>query len=123
MNVDLGALQITTFHSFCAKVLRNEASYLRLSRSFTIYDTSETKSVVKAILAGHGISQKEVSPFEVMYFIDHLKNIGHQNDQPLPEELAGEELFFQFYKEYESEVARANAVDFGGLITGVITLF
>ena len=67
--------------------------------------------------------KKEVSPFEVMYFIDHLKNIGHQNDQPLPEELAGEELFFQFYKEYESEVARANAVDFGGPITGVITLF
>ena len=39
------------------------------------------------------------------------------------EELAGEELFYQFYKEYESEVARANAVDFGGLITGVLQLF
>ena len=36
---DIGALQITTFHSFCARVLRSEASYLGLSRNFTIYDT------------------------------------------------------------------------------------
>ncbi len=49
-NIDFGAIQVTTFHSFCARVLRNEAQYLGLSRNFTIYDTSESKSIVKSIL-------------------------------------------------------------------------
>ena len=37
-SVDLNYLQVTTFHSFCARVLRREASYIGLSKSFTIYD-------------------------------------------------------------------------------------
>src|SRR5690606_7509012 len=74
---DLGSLQITTFHAFCAKVLRTEAQYLGLSRNFTIYDQSESKSVVKTILGQRGISLKEINPSEVQYYIDALKNAGH----------------------------------------------
>ena len=69
VSSDIGALQITTFHSFCARVLRSEANHIGLSKNFTIYDTSEAKTVVKGILNRHGISQKDVSPFEVLYFI------------------------------------------------------
>ena len=36
-DLDMGAIQITTFHSFCSRVLRNEAQYLGLSRNFTIF--------------------------------------------------------------------------------------
>ena len=36
---DLGALQITTFHAFCSRLLRQESQYLGLSKNFTIYDT------------------------------------------------------------------------------------
>ena len=56
---DIGTFQITTFHAFCAKVLRYEAQYLGLSRSFTIYDDGESLSVIKSIMARHGISQKD----------------------------------------------------------------
>ena len=52
-NLDLGALQVTTFHSFCAKVLRTEANYLGLSRNFTIYDQTESKAVIKNIIANY----------------------------------------------------------------------
>ena len=55
---DLGAIQVTTFHAFCSRVLRTEAQYLGLSRNFTIYDTSESKSIAKSILGKRGISQK-----------------------------------------------------------------
>ena len=120
---DLGTLQITTFHSFCARVLRSEAPYLGLSRSFSIYDSSEQKSVAKLVLSRFGISQKEISPYEVIYFIEQLKNVGHYEGAPYPEEFEEDEQFYNFFLEYEKEVTRANAIDFGGLITATIKLF
>ncbi len=125
LDFDLGSLQVTTFHSFCAKILRSEATYLGLSRNFTIYDTSETKAVIKSILAKRGISTKELPPSEVLYFIDDLKNHGYYKDTQidLDYEVDTEDEYFEYYLEYEQELRRANAVDFGGLITGVLELF
>jgi DNA helicase-2/ATP-dependent DNA helicase PcrA len=126
VEADIGALQITTFHSFCARILRTEANYLGLSKNFTIYDTSEQKAVVKAILSRHGISTKEISPFEVMYYMDDLKNHGHYPGRDISEadyEIDESDSFFTFYQQYEAELHKANAVDFGSLITGVIQLF
>lgn len=121
---DIGALQITTFHSFCARVLRQESQFLGLSKSFTIYDTTESKSVVKSLLARRGISLKELSPFEILYFMDHLKNNGHYpGREQVNFNIDKEDPFFEYYEEYENELHRANAVDFGGLITGVLQLF
>lgn len=121
---DLGALQITTFHAFCSRVLRQESQFLGLSKNFTIYDTSESKSVVKAVLARRGITTKEISPFEVLYFMDELKNNGYytgrKKDDFVPDK---DDPFFEYYEDYESELHRANAVDFGGLITGTLKLF
>lgn len=124
VNDDLGSLQITTFHSFCSRVLRQESQFLGLSKSFTIYDTSESKSVIKTLLARRGISTKELSPFEIMYFMDHLKNNGHYPGRTNTDfEPDRDDPFFEYYEDYESELHRANAVDFGGLITGILKLF
>ncbi|WP_127715108.1 ATP-dependent helicase [Halobacteriovorax sp. HLS] len=126
VQADIGALQITTFHSFCARILRTEANYLGLSKNFTIYDTSEQKAVVKAILGRHGISTKELSPFEILYYMDDLKNHGHYNGRDLSEadyEIDESHSFYTYYQQYEAELHKANAVDFGSLITGVIQLF
>ncbi|MBC77446.1 MAG: hypothetical protein CME64_15690 [Halobacteriovoraceae bacterium] len=123
---DMGALQITTFHAFCSRVLRMEAQYLGLSRNFTIYDSSEQKSVIKAILGKRGISQKEIHPSEVQYFIEDAKNAGHYvgaKEDPLLDEVDKDDLFYDFFVEYEAELHKSNAVDFGGLITGVLNLF
>lgn len=125
-QLDFGVLQITTFHAFCARLLRSEAQFLGLSRNFTIYDTSETKSIIKAILGKRGINQKEIHPNEVSYFIDGVKNSGHYigcTDQEVLDEIDQDDLFFDFYQDYEAELHKSNAVDFGGLITGVINLF
>ncbi|MFZ8933139.1 MAG: ATP-dependent helicase [Bacteriovoracaceae bacterium] len=125
LDLDLGSLQVTTFHSFCAKLLRSEANYLGLSRNFTIYDTSETKAVIKSLLAKRGISSKELPPSEVLYYIDDLKNNGYYKDSnmELDYEVDTEDEYYEYYLEYEQELRRANAVDFGGLITGVLELF
>lgn len=123
VNVDIRSLQVTTFHSFCSWVLRSEANYLGLSRSFTIYDESESKAVVKALLGRRGISTKEISPYDILSFIDHAKNQGHylgRIDTPGVNLL---DDFYSYFEEYERELHKSNAVDFGGLITGVLQLF
>jgi len=124
VNEDLGALQITTFHAFCSRVLRQESQYLGLSKNFTIYDTSESKSIVKALLSRRGISTKEQSPFEILYFMDNLKNNGYYSGRKSEAfQPDRDDPFFEYYTEYEQELHRANAVDFGGLITGILKLF
>ncbi|MBF0299803.1 MAG: UvrD-helicase domain-containing protein [Oligoflexia bacterium] len=127
-------LNVTTFHSFCAFVLRSEHSYLGLGRNFTIYDESESKAVAQAVLAKKGISPKEILPSEILYFIEEAKNMGyylgrdtskiswHQHKEKRFRPIEEDE-FFHFFSEYESELHRSNAVDFGGLITGVLKLF
>lgn len=123
VECDIGSLQITTFHSFCAKVLRSEATYLGLSRSFTIYDDSESKAIVKLLLDRRGISPKEVNPYDILHYIDHYKNNGYYVGRASENAPKSVDEFYEYFEEYESELARANAIDFGGLITAVIQLF
>ncbi len=125
VDLDIGSLSITTFHSFCVRVLRSEITYLGLSKNFTIYDEAESRAVIKSVLTRRGINLKEISPYEVLYFIDNLKNHGHYVDKSPPYEYEVEEdhEFYPYYLEYEAELYKANALDFGGLICGVIQLF
>jgi DNA helicase-2/ATP-dependent DNA helicase PcrA len=125
------SFQITTFHSFCARVLRKEFSSIGLSRNFSIYDDAESNSVIKSLLARRNISQKEVAPSEVKYFINYLKNNGifegceQYKDYYNKDDWTFEksELFYQLFIEYERELHQSNALDFGGLITSVVQLF
>ncbi len=123
-TIDIGALQITTFHAFCAKLLRSEANYLGLSRNFTIYDEGESKAIAKSLLERRGISTKEINPYEILSYIESLKNNGYYPGREMKEGGAeATDEYFGYFEEYESELHRANAVDFGGLITAVIQLF
>lgn len=125
-QINVGALQVTTFHAFCAKVLRMEATYLGLSKNFTIYDDGESQSIIKAILAKRGINQKELSPYTVAAYIDGIKNLGYYMGLPKSadvEKYAEDRRLWDIFVEYEGELHRSNAVDFGGLITGVLNLF
>ncbi len=123
--LDMGVLQITTFHSFCARLLRSEYNYLGLGKNFTIYDDGESKSIVKALLAKRGISTKEQPPYDILSYIDDLKNNGYYEGAPNRDDFDVDrsDPFYEYYLEYEMELHRSNAVDFGGLITGVLQLF
>lgn len=125
-QINVGALNVTTFHAFCAKVLRTEATYLGLSKNFTIYDDGESHSVIKAILAKRGINQKELSPYTVAAFIDGLKNLGYYVGLTKNENIQkyiDDKRLFDIFLDYEAELHRSNALDFGGLITGILNLF
>ena len=125
LGIDAGGLNITTFHAFCAKLLRMEAQYLGLSKNFTIYDDGESKAIAKAILNKYGISPKEISPYAITDYVDDLKNNAYYENCPPRDgyKIDKDDELFRYYQDYESELAKSNAVDFGGLITGVIRLF
>lgn len=123
-GLDIGALQVTTFHAFCARVLRQEADFIGLSRSFTIYDGSESKALMKQVLGRRGISPKELNPKDVLYYIEQLHHNGYwpgREDHDL--DIDESDPFYSYFLEYREELHRANATDFGGLITGVLELF
>jgi DNA helicase-2/ATP-dependent DNA helicase PcrA len=125
VTMDVGSLQITTFHAFCAKLLRSEANFLGLSRNFTIYDEGESKAIAKSLLERRGISTKEINPYDILNYIDGLKNNGYYPGRAMPDGDGADttDQYFGYFEEYESELHRANALDFGGLITAVIQLF
>jgi len=123
-GLDIGSLQVTTFHAFCARVLRQEADFIGLSRSFTIYDGSESKSLMKQVLGRKGIGPKELNPKEVLYYIEQLHHNGYwpgKENHDLDIDQA--DPFYSYFLEYTEELHRSNATDFGGLITGVLELF
>jgi DNA helicase-2/ATP-dependent DNA helicase PcrA len=125
-QINVGALQVTTFHAFCSRILRMEATYLGLSKNFTIYDDGESQSIIKGILAKRGINTKELSPYTVAAYIDGLKNrayyLGLTRNEEI-EKYAEDRRMWDIFLDYEAELHRSNAVDFGGLITGVLNLF
>ena len=119
-----GSIQVTTFHSFCARVLRSESQYLGIAGNFVIYDQSESRTVVKNVLQRYGISSKQLNPYDVMYFMEGVKNSGFYPGRESADSKVFEgHEYYSFYLEYESELSRANAVDFGGLIVSVLQLF
>jgi DNA helicase-2/ATP-dependent DNA helicase PcrA len=125
ISAPYGALQITTFHAFCAAILRQEANHIGLSKNFTIYDASESKAVAKNVLTRAGVNLKDISPYELLNFIEVIKNNGFFSRDYIFEEFQPDydDQFYPWYLDYEKELRLANAVDFGGLITGVLELF
>jgi DNA helicase-2/ATP-dependent DNA helicase PcrA len=130
------APMLSTFHSFCAFILRQEGELIGLSKNFSIYDDTDSESIIKALLNRRNISTKQLSPKMIANFIDRCKNRGlgihvaemHRHHEPLVEQFLVDSFLsrdplYSYFVEYQQELIRANAIDFGGLINAVIELF
>src|SRR5690554_7552702 len=67
-------LWMGTFHSVFARILRVEAEHLKFPSSFTIYDTADSKSLIKSILKELQITDKEYKPGLILSRISAAKN-------------------------------------------------
>ena len=127
---------LSTFHSFCAYILRQEGELIGLSKNFSIYDDGDSEAIIKALLNRRNISTKQLSPKLIANFIDRCKNRGlgihvselKRHHEPLVEQFLHDSFLsrdplYSYFTEYQQELLRANAVDFGGLINAVIELF
>jgi DNA helicase-2/ATP-dependent DNA helicase PcrA len=126
---------ISTFHSFCVRVLRRDIEQLRipstvpgqppigLTKSFVIYDESDQQQLVKAAMRRLGIDDKQTTPRSVLSHISWAKN--HMLD---PQEVylqSGDsktEKVAHIYAEYRKELRKANALDFDDLLLETVRL-
>lgn len=118
---------ISTFHSACAKWLREFAPELGFTSDFTIYDDSDQNSVIKKIMQRGNIRlDKETTAAEFRFAINHAKTLGlfpqdRENYRAAFKEFmptAGVDV----YAAYQEALALANAMDFGDLIMNMVLL-
>ena len=113
---------ISTFHSFCVRVLRRDIEALQIGgkgyrKDFVIYDEADQQNVVKAAMRRLGIDDKQLTPRNVLGRISWAKN--HMLD---PQEVYLEsadpktERVAQIYEVYRQELAKSNALDFDDLL-------
>ena len=126
---------ISTFHSFCVRLLRRDIEALRipstvpgqppigLTKSFVIYDESDQQQVVKGIMRRLGLDDKQLTPRNVLSRISWAKNhmldpqeIYLQSADPKTEKIA------HIFEEYRKELRKANAMDFDDLLLEAMRL-
>lgn len=126
---DARYLMMGTFHHVCTRLLRPNADRLGYTRDFTIYDTTDSKSVIKAICKERGMDEKIYKPGAVQSRISMLKNSGISpaqygaNQQLLREdrEVRMYELA-TVYEQYQVRLRAANAMDFDDLLINTLVL-
>jgi DNA helicase-2/ATP-dependent DNA helicase PcrA len=126
---------ISTFHSFCVRVLRRDIEALRIpstvpgqppighTKKFVIYDEADQQSVVKTVMKRMGIDDKEITPRIALGRISWAKNqmldpqeIYLQSADPKTEKIA------HIFEEYRKELRKANAFDFDDLLLEALRL-
>ena len=117
-------LWMGTFHSICAKILRESGGYLDISPSFTIFDDSDSLRLIKDVMKELNISTKNFPPRSVKNAIESAKNelVG-------PTEYRGlargyfQEIVSKIYIKYQADLHRSQALDFDDLIFQTVVLF
>jgi DNA helicase-2/ATP-dependent DNA helicase PcrA len=114
---------VMTFHSACARILRSEAPRLGYTRQFTIYDTADSRRVVKRAIDELGIDPKRFTPAALHNQISAAKN--KLRDADAYRQLVGsffEQTVADVYEVYERELHRMNAMDFDDLLVRTVNV-
>jgi DNA helicase-2/ATP-dependent DNA helicase PcrA len=117
------AMWVTTFHSACARMLRAEAERLGYSRSFTIYDESDSLRMLKRCMAELGVDPKRYPPRSLRAQISGAKN--KLVDAAVYAQAQGsvfEETAASVYELYEKRMLEANAMDFDDLLVRTVNV-
>ena len=118
------AMWVMTFHSACARLMRAEADKLGYTRTFTIYDESDSLRLVKRCAEELEIDTKRFAPRGLKRQISDAKNIGldaagyREQVQSFFEQTAAD-----VYELYEKRIHAMNAMDFDDLLLRSVNLF
>ena len=117
------AMWVMTFHAACARMLRAEAEKLGYTRQFTIYDSADSRRLVKRALDELGVDTKRYTPGAVHHQISDAKN--KLRDSETYGQLVGsyfEQTVADAYRIYEREMHRMNAMDFDDLLVNAVNV-
>ncbi|MCB9078003.1 MAG: UvrD-helicase domain-containing protein [Anaerolineaceae bacterium] len=117
------ALSVGTFHSLCARWLRQDIEALgNYDRNYVIYDTSDQQSVVKRALRDLDIDEKAWKPNPIHYAISKAKNEMLGPDR-FPTRTYQDEIIQRVYSRYQAILVQNNALDFDDLLLLTHRLF
>jgi len=116
----------STFHSACVRILRRDIDRIGFDKDFTIYDSDDSKRVIKDILKEQNLDEKTFQPRSVLSVISHSKD-----QYESPEEFAAKHQhendwkmarIARIYAAYVKKLRTANALDFDDIIYHTVTL-
>ena len=123
-------IHMGTFHSIFGKILRQHAQLLGYTSDFSIYNTNDSRSRIKAIIKQLGLDDKTYKPNVVHNRISSAKNrlitasaYASYSDFIKYDAKSGLPKLYEIYLHYESELKRANAMDFDDLLLQINILF
>jgi DNA helicase II / ATP-dependent DNA helicase PcrA len=123
---DAGDVWVSTFHSFCARLLRRESQSLGLPRDFAIYDDDDQTSAVKRALLQLGLAAEDYPPRSVRAQISHAKNHGITADQMESEAAQvrddSRKEVASIFRVYTEILRKASALDFDDLLLRAVEL-
>lgn len=127
MNIhpDGDKVWVSTFHSTCAKLLRSIIDLIGYDKNFTIYDTDDSKRLLKECLKELNISEKEYPVNTLINKISSAKDL-LQNPKEFKRISVGnysEEKVGDIYELYQDKLFNSNALDFNDLIFKTIEIF
>lgn len=115
---------VTTFHSFCAKVLRFDIEALGVrTRSFTIYDDSDQNTLISDIIKKMGLDEKRYPKAYIRSLISEAKNNSDTPEHYIYEAADNADKLVEIYREYQKRLASADALDFDDLLVMTVELF
>lgn len=117
-------LWVSTFHSFCVRLLREQITLLDYKPHFSIYDDSDQLSLIKKIMNAFNINDKIYPPKAFRSKINNAKMLG-LNPQNIHQAkyLHYDQKTIEVFAAYEIEMKKSNALDFGDLLSKVYDLF
>ena len=117
-------INIGTFHSICAKILRNEIRHLGYTKNFAIYDASDQISLIKVIMAENNLTKNNVMPKTVRNKISSYKSqlINPKAALKFANNIQ-DKIIVDIYKSYNSSLKENNAVDFDDLLNFPLEIF
>jgi len=123
-------LWMGTFHSIFSRILRNEAESVGYTKDFTIYDSSDSKSLIKSIIKDLGLDEKVYKPGFIQSRISFAKNNlitaqAYFNNPELhkSDSIARVPKTNEIYSLYSGRCKQANAMDFDDLLLQTNLLF
>ncbi len=127
---DARNLWMGTFHSIFSRILRIEHDKIGYPRNFTIYDSDDSKSLIKSIVNEMKLDDKMYKPSAILNRISAAKNAlvksaeYNSNDENTQyDESSGKPKFGQIFSTYEQRCFRAGAMDFDDLLIKTYELF
>ena len=114
-----GDLWMGTFHSICLRILRSNYELAGLRRDFLIFGEDDQKSVLKRVITNLGFDTKEFNPSDWVETISNIKDKGITDFAKMDLSSNAQKIL----REYNAELARLGAIDFGDIILLVLKLF